>query len=85
MTYRSTTPLTDARIRELCTGHLTVRELISYHPRTHHVTTHYAAQVRGVLLKTRRGLRFATRHAALSAGRQCLARLKASIKPNKKG
>lgn len=79
MIKHSTTPLTPARIRELCTRHLTVRALISSHPRTHRLTTRYAAQVRGVLLKTTRGLRFATRHAALTAGRQCLARLKASV------
>lgn len=79
MTKHLPTPLTDAQIKKLCTGHLTIRELTRYHPRTHTFTTQYAAQVRGVLLKTKRGLRFATRQAALKAGRESLARLKAHV------
>lgn len=61
-------------------GHITVRELITFHPRLRTFTTQYAAQIRGICLKTRRGFKFATRAAALAAGRECMARLKANVK-----
>ena len=53
-------------------GHVTVRELTTFHPRLRTFTTKYAAQVRGVCLKTRRGFKFSTRAAALLAGRECM-------------
>jgi hypothetical protein len=77
-----TKTMTDKRLHELATGRVTVRELTTYQPRLKTFRTRYAAQCRGTLLRTKRGLRFATRQAALVAGRECIRQLNARLVPN---
>lgn len=59
-------------MKRLRGGKITIRELTTFNTKLKTFSTKYAAQVRGICLKTRRGLEFANPAAALKAGQECM-------------